>query len=219
MLHRKMYVERLRKAKKKHSEAFINAPREPSTLKALKAEIDKETERLYYMDKHGVIWLDSGEPVVMTDFQIALNDRILEAERKAREAPYLMQQRLLKVGLKPVNLSMCRGTTVSATMNNETPDLVMYFEGESADSEEGRDMDGYFEESSESEVGTDESAHSLTRRDENGCRIPLSHMSSDSATHRRVPPLSNHRRSPTAQPWIVVDHVTASVRWVPVRHQ
>ena len=191
MLHRKMYVERLRKAKKKHSEAFINAPREPSTLKALKAEIDKETERLYYMDKHGVIWLDSGEPVVMTDFQIALNDRILEAERKAREAPYLMQQRLLKAGLKPVNLSMCRGTTVSATMNNLTADLVMYFEGESADSEEGRDMGGYFEESSESEVGTAESAHSTTRLDENG-------MSFDSANPRRV-------RSPMRTAWFVVD--------------
>ena len=87
----------------------------------------------------------------MTDYQMRLNDCILEAERKAREAPYLMQQRLLKAGLRLVNLSMCKGTTASATQNGDAPDLVMYFEGESADSEEGRDMDGYFEESSESE--------------------------------------------------------------------
>ena len=39
-----MYVERLKKAKKKHFEAFINARWEPSTLQALKDEIDKETE-------------------------------------------------------------------------------------------------------------------------------------------------------------------------------
>ena len=95
------------------------------------------------MDAYGIIWLDSGERVLMTDYQMRTNDCILEAERKAEEAPYLMQQRLLKAGLKPVNLSMCRGTTVSATMNNLTADLVMYFEGESADSEEGRETGEY----------------------------------------------------------------------------
>ena len=75
-------------------------------------------------------------------------------------------------------------------MNNDSPDFVMYFEGESADSKEGRDMGGYFEESSESEVGTAESAHSTTRLDENG-------MSFDSANPRRV-------RSPMRTAWFVV---------------
>ena len=201
IFHRKMFRERLIKAKKKHYEAFINArwetpPWEPSTLKALKYKIDNLLYRLHLMDNCGKIRLFSGEEVVMTDDQMDLNNCILEAERKAIEATYLMQQRLLKAGLKPVNLSGSRFKTVSATMNNETPDLVMYFEGERVyssseeSSQEGRDIDGYFEESSESEVGTAESAHSTTRLDENG-------MSFDSANPRRV-------RSPVRTAWFVV---------------
>ena len=104
-----------------------------------------------------------------------------------------MQQRLIKGGLGLVNLSMCRGTTASATQNKEgAPDLVAHFE----------------EESSDSELMTAESAHSPASGkredpdfDDNGCRIQK-HLPSASA-----------RRAASVNP------VAASVRWVPVRHQ
>ena len=200
MRHRKMAKERLTKARKKYDEA-VKQRREGPALQAFIDEIDKQTTRLHYIDTYGIIWLDSGERVHMTEYQRRTNDCILEAERKAEQAPYLMQQRLIKGGVGLVNFSMCRGTTASATQN-AGPDLVAYFEGESSDSEGGREiLDLYFEESSDTELRTAESAHSLTRRDENGCRI------------------QKHLSSASARQAASVNHVAASVRWVPVRHQ
>ena len=66
MHHRKMAKERLTKARKKYDEA-VKQRWEGPALQALKDEIEKQTERLHYMDKYGIIWLDSGERVHMTE--------------------------------------------------------------------------------------------------------------------------------------------------------
>ena len=95
MHQRKMAKEKLTKARKKYDEA-VKQRREGPALQAFLHEIEKQTERLHYIDKYGIIWLDSGETVHMKESQRRTNECILEAERKASEAPYLMQQRLIK---------------------------------------------------------------------------------------------------------------------------
>ena len=114
--HLKIARQRLTQTRKTYDEA-VKQRWEGPALQALKDEIEKQAERLRDIDKYGIIWLDSGERVHMTDYQRRRLDEKLEAERKADQAPYLMQQRLLRAGLVGVNLSMCRGTTASATVN------------------------------------------------------------------------------------------------------